>query len=161
MRVDRILSLGCFIIFLTDEWKHFPNHSLTLTLTPKTVGISCRNTSTGSPDDFQPAGWSRNNRLQSEAGWREKAKTKRSVKIPCSRITVSKGARDSRISNAGREIYPRGAIDEQTTAQRAFLAVAVNFAIFNSLIAVCRALCTAESGALCFFLTTLRAKRFS
>ncbi|GIX89022.1 hypothetical protein CDAR_499271 [Caerostris darwini] len=60
------------------------------------------------------------------------------------------GARDSRISNAGREIYPRGAIDEQTTAQGAFLVVAVNFAIFNSLIAVCRALCTAESGALYF-----------
>ncbi|GIY64279.1 hypothetical protein CDAR_17631, partial [Caerostris darwini] len=61
---------------------------------------------------------------------------------PCSRFTVSQGARDSRISNAGTEIYPRGAIDEQKTAQGAFLTVAVNFAIFNSLIAVCRVLST-------------------
>ncbi|GIY88485.1 hypothetical protein CEXT_480711 [Caerostris extrusa] len=42
-------------------------------------------------------------------------------------------------------------IDEQTTAPGSFLAVTVNFAIFNSLIAVCRALSTEESQAFIFF----------
>ncbi|GIX89021.1 hypothetical protein CDAR_499261 [Caerostris darwini] len=69
---------------------------------------------------------------------------------PCSRITVWKGARDSRIPNAGRDIHPGGSIDEQTTTRGAFLTLAVNFAIFNSLIAVCRALSAAKSGASCF-----------
>ncbi|GIY47916.1 hypothetical protein CEXT_473571 [Caerostris extrusa] len=112
----------------------------------------------GSRDDFQPVGCSRNNRLPGEGGRGRESKTKRCVKIPVLVLLFRRGHvtpefRTPRDSS-------QGDIDEQTTAQGAFLTVAVNFAIFTSLRAVCRA-CLQRNLVLYVFRLPLRAKRFS